>query len=249
MALTIKEKREVVHACIHGKYWPSDTEPPKNKDGSINCVQNDDLLTKEFDEKMAGQDHLTKQEYFNKLYSLIMKLREDGRFVWKTVQHVHTPLELEPVDPATTLPHENLSELRNLRTLIDVQNITAEDARKAMQPGFPKKEWEERIAYIRLHKIMTSTKNYSKKEVTKRQEINPNDGGYGEARALVAAISAKDVGSVGSTPETSAWAKADKFKARVSRFIDKQEQSGMSGPAVFKFVKTEIAALRSSSII
>jgi len=192
-----------------------------------------------------GRDDLSFDEFFKEFYELIIGLRDSGRLIRKTTQVVAPP-EPEPVDPATTLPHQNISMLRNIRTLLDVQNLTAEDARKFLQPGAPRKEFEERVAYIRKHEIMESTKPYSASKT--QLESATTDGGYGGARALVAAITYKDVGSIGSAPGQSAWDKALKFKDRVGRIIDQQERKGTSERAVLTWVKNEIEALRSSSI-
>lgn len=234
---TQEETINIFKVVLFPPVFPEDVEPLIDINGKTLNVTNFLALQKE----IGGKD-FTELE----LHAMVQKLRTDGTFVKK--QFVAPP----PVDPATTLPHDNIPELKNIRNLADVirvKNLPKEKLMrfanlKAGSPSF--KEFNERIQYIYDHKIGDGELPTIVDKTEQSESENPDEP-YTKARAIVNAISAKDVGSIGSGPGQSGWEKANRFKERVGKIIDSEERKGTSGPAVLKWVKQELADLQSSS--
>lgn len=238
--MTPEEKKthnRIAHSVLRVR-WPKDCEYAFNEDGTPADLTNHELIVRGVGGKTAGVDY-TEQQF----YDFVMDLRAQGLLVKKG-------LAPEPVDPATTLPHEDIPELKNIRNLADVIRVKNLPKEKLMRfanlkqgsPSF--EEFNERIQYIYDHRIGDGELPTI---VDKAEQSSSADGSYREARAIVDAVTNKDVGSVGSGPGQGGWDKANRFKTRVGQIIDQQEKKGTSGPAVLKWVKTELADLQSSS--
>lgn len=231
--MTEERKIEIFKKVLFPPFYPEDLEPVLDYDGNILNFTNFDALHK----SLVGTEFTERN-----LVDLIAKLRVDGVLVKKTAVQVAPP-EPEPVNPATTLPHENIPMLQNLRTMIDVQNLTAEDARKFLQPGAPKKEFEERVAYIRKHELFESAKPYTKsKAEVASQKSAP------QARALVDKLTIKDLGSSTSAIGGGKWNQLRKEQAKLNNYIDVLVQRRVDEPKIVELVQTEINDLGSSSI-
>ena len=242
MALNHEKRSEVVKTLLLGGFWFSDCEEPLSPDGRIINFENFRLLKEQFDQ-------IPDEEFtLDRIYKLAIDLRKDGHLIRKIVQ-----LAPPPIDPADTLPHDDIKELRNVRNLADVKrivNLPKEELKQLanLKPGSPSfKELNERLAYIREHQLGKGEKPTVVDKTEQSESENSTDGGYSDARAIVESVTNKDVGSVGSAPGQGGWDKANRFKERVGRIIDGEERKGTSGPAVLKWVKQELANLQSSS--
>ena len=239
MAFT-EEKRKVVETLLLGGYWLTDCEEPLHPDGSIANFENFRLMKEKFDEIPDAEFTL------DRLYKICLDLRKDGHLIRKTTQVAAPPV----VDPATTLPHDDIPQLKNIRNLADVARVAHLPKEKIMQfanlkPGSPLfKELNERLQYIREHQI---GKGEPPTVVDKTEQPEHPNEPYTKARAIVDAVTSRDVGSVGSAPGQGGWDKANRFKERVGAIIDSQQRKGTSGLAVLKWVEQELSELQSSS--
>ena len=167
---------------------------------------------------------------------VIIKSRNDLEYI---------QLQPEPVNPADNLPHENIPELRNIRTIIDVQNLSAADARRFLQPGAPKKEFEERVAYIRKHEIFESTKPYVG---SRAQTKSSEDGRVAQARTLVNNLKISDIGGSTSAANGGKWTQLRKKQDQLNKTIDSAVQRKVAPRSILEFIQEQISTLGSRSI-
>jgi hypothetical protein len=227
MAMTFEEKRNILFNVLRVR-WPQDCEPAVNPDGSEADSTNYELIRRGVDGKEFTEEGL---------YNFVMELRAQGLLV-KKPGYGSAP---EPVDPKKTIPH------RDLFPKIDSIEKAIHFVKNAKIPGDRLKAINELLAYLQLHGIHDG----SVVEEPETAESDAKDGSYGEACAVLAAVTHKDVGSVGSAPGQGAWEKALSFKTRIGKIIDQQQakdKSGRTGAEVLAWVRTELTNLRSSSI-
>ena len=148
MSVTTEEKKEIIQGILHGDLWPSDCKRPLNKDGSINCFENQRALTEAFDANLKGKSDLTFDEYFQQFYGLIINLRNSGALIRETIQQV------APEAPKDEMPWPDEPSLKNI-TGLDIAT-RVDMLKKFMQPGMPLQKYNDRLAWLQRNEVFVA---------------------------------------------------------------------------------------------
>jgi hypothetical protein len=145
------------------------------------------------------------------------------------------------------LPHENIVELRNIRTMADVrrfqENPQLMKKYANLKPGSPSfKEFNERIGHIQRFNIEGPATQQETPQQTAQNEA------YQSIREWVSRLTAKNCGSSNSGAGGGPWTKTNNLKKELFRVIDLNEKRGTLAEKVAKYVDDEINKLASSSV-
>lgn len=167
------------------------------------------------------------------------------------LQYHHTSsVNSTPSSEIAELPHEEIPELKNVRTMADVRRFQKNPALMKpfanLRPGSPSfKEFNERIAFIQEHRIGDAMVTEETKETNEQAEQRER---YAAIRERVSALTAKDCGSSNTGPGGGPWTKVNSLKTRLFPYLDACQQKGVPAEMVKQRVNEEIAKLQSSGI-
>jgi hypothetical protein len=180
--------------------------------------------------------------------STIVKHLGDMNAGGKLQYHAVALVAPQPVDPATNLPHQDIAELRNIRTVEDISRLRPEDFQKFrnLRPASPQyKEFNERIQYIKQHNLRAP-------KVIEPMPLSPAVAAYKskieEAKSLVNNLKAGDIGSTTSAAHGGRFSQLIDVQKRLHRQIDALIRQRTPAENILLHVQTAIVDLGSRSI-
>lgn len=218
--MTSEEKQALIAQVACLEVWPVECEPPlaRGINGEV-AVGNE---TK-FNLFKATLDRLTDAQWTpDNLLAIVARLR--------------------------TLPHDDLPQLRNIRTQADVKRLINNPQQlKRLAHLRPEsaanKELNERLAFIQKHNLRGPETTSSKVAA-----VNGNDNSeqYQKLRDRVEALTIRDCGSTNSNQ--GAWSKVNACKTELFAYLDDARKHNTPIEDVTTHVDERIEKLRDSRI-
>jgi len=239
---TQEDRLKILRAVLSpsSPMWPKDIEPAVDDNGETHCFENLRVIH----EEIAGKPITVES-----LYRSVMTLRKEGKLIPRTKTVTVVQVAPPPVDPGTTLPHEDIPELKTIRNLTDVIRVKNLPKEKLMRfanlktgsPSF--KEFNERMQYILEHRIGDGdAPNFVEKEnATSTKSAS-------SARALVDALRPGDIGSTNSSTGGGRWTQLGAAQSKLQRYIDSLVQQRTNETKIAELVASEIKKLSDSGI-
>jgi hypothetical protein len=149
-----------------------------------------------------------------------------------------------------TLPHDDLSALKNIRTSADIKRLVNDPQQLKrlahLRPESPaNREINERMQFIRRHNLRgpetTST-------AATAAQNGDNSEQYQKIRDRVSALTARDCGTSYTAAGQGPWDRVNRCKKELFAFIDDARKRSTPIEDVTTHVDARVAKLRDSSI-
>jgi hypothetical protein len=149
-----------------------------------------------------------------------------------------------------TLPHDDLSALRNIRTLRDIKRLIDNPQQlKRLAHLRPEsaanKEINERMAFIRKHNLTGPETTSNAATVVQNADASEQ---YQEIRDRVSRLTSRDCGTSYSAPGQGPWDKVNRCKTELFAYLDDARKRNTPIEDVTTHVNARIVKLRDSGI-
>jgi hypothetical protein len=253
MAISLNEIRKALTPPV----WPSDCElainPETNETANVN---NYNMIYQLIIDERTGQQRemiinpTTQTEVpltFQNLFHAIQGLR---------IMNLLIKTNVSAPNPIRSYPHEEIAELKNIRTLDDVKRLESNPEAlkklKNLNPASPAyKEINERIAHIKQFDIRAFVGDRGAGRTTEAPKGlagRVEHDNIIEARRLVENLKPSDFAGTNSSNTGGKYTQLIRAQENLNNFIDSAQSRGFKPADVLKFVKDKINSFSDSGI-